>query len=59
VLQDFGLIHTGTITEVPRLKYTPPSDLYHSALRPPEVYESTRVNASLQVYDFQEAPPGG
>lgn len=42
---------------MPRLTYTPPADLYHSALRPPEIYESTRINASIHVYDFRSAPP--
>ena len=42
---------------MPRLTYTPPADLYHSALRPPEIYESSQVNASLQVYAFRPAPP--
>lgn len=42
---------------MPRLAYTPPADLYHSASSPPELYESNRVNASLQIYDFQEASP--
>jgi hypothetical protein len=41
---------------VPRLRYEPPPDLYHSALRPPDNYESTRINASLQVYPFRPAP---
>ena len=41
---------------VPRLRYVPPADLLHSALRPPENYESTQINASLQVYDFRAAP---
>jgi len=40
----------------PHLSYTPPADLYHSALRPPEVYESTKINASIHVYDFRSAP---
>jgi hypothetical protein len=40
----------------PRLRYEPPADLYHSALRPPDNYESTRINASLQVYPFRMAP---
>jgi len=39
----------------PRLRYEPPADLYHSALRPPENYESTQINASLQVYVFRPA----
>ncbi len=43
-------------TERPRLRYVPPADLLHSALRPPENYESTKINASLQVYDFRPAP---
>ena len=42
---------------MPRLTYTPPADLYHSALRPPEIYESSQVNASLQVYAFRPTPP--
>jgi hypothetical protein len=42
---------------MPRLIYTPPAELYHSALRPPEAYESTRVNAAIHVYDFRSAPP--
>jgi hypothetical protein len=40
----------------PRLRFEPPPDLYHSALRPPDNYESTRINASLQVYPFRVAP---
>ncbi len=40
----------------PRLRYDTPADLLHSALRPPENYESTRINASLQIYDFRPAP---
>jgi hypothetical protein len=40
----------------PRLRFEPPADLYHSALRPPDNYESTRINASLQVYPFRIAP---
>jgi hypothetical protein len=43
-------------TSPPRLRYEPPADLMHSALRPPENYESTRINASLQVYAFRPAP---
>jgi hypothetical protein len=43
-------------TNAPRLRYEPPADLYHSALRPPDNYESTRTNASLQVYPFRPAP---
>jgi hypothetical protein len=42
---------------MPRLTYTPPVELYHSALRPPEVYESTQINASIHVYHFRSAPP--
>jgi hypothetical protein len=38
------------------LRFETPADLFHSALRPPENYESTRVNASLQVYAFRPAP---
>jgi hypothetical protein len=41
---------------MPRLAYTPPVELYHGALRPPEVYDSTRTNASIQVYDFRPVP---
>ena len=40
-------------TSPPRLRFVPPADLYHSALGPPDNYESTRVNASLQVYGFR------
>jgi hypothetical protein len=43
-------------TSVPRLRYEAPADLLHSALRPPENYESTRIKASLQVYAFRRAP---
>jgi hypothetical protein len=43
-------------TSPPRLRYEPPVDLLHSAIRPPENYESTRINASLQVYVFRPAP---
>lgn len=42
----------------PRLAFTAPAELYHSALRPPEVYESTQTNASVQVYVFRQAPAG-
>ena len=42
---------------MPRLKYEPPADLFHSALRPPEVYESTLINASIHIYDFRSAAP--
>src|SRR4051794_3517633 len=41
---------------VPQLIYTPPRELFHSALRPPEIFDSTEVNASIQVYDFRQAP---
>ena len=47
---------TGQST-MPRLVYSPPAELYHSALRPPEIYESSQVNASMQVYLFRQAPP--
>jgi hypothetical protein len=40
---------------LPRLRYEPPADLMHSALGPPENYESTRISASLQVYAFRAA----
>jgi hypothetical protein len=40
-------------TTPPRLRFEPPADLYHSASSPPENYESTRINASLQVYVFR------
>src|SRR5437867_345543 len=40
-------------TSPPRLRLVPPADLYHSALGPPENYESTKINASLQVYAFR------
>ena len=41
----------------PRLTYTPPADLYHSALRPPEVSTSPRRSTrSIYVYDFRSAP---
>jgi hypothetical protein len=40
-------------TSPPRLRFEPPADLYHSALGPPDNYESTRINASLQVYRFR------
>jgi len=43
-------------TSPPRLRFEAPADLYHSALRPPENYESTKTNASLQVYVFRQAP---
>ena len=42
-------------SELPRLKYDAPEQLLHSALRPPEVYESTLVNASIHVYSFRPA----
>jgi len=44
-------------SRVPRLKYEAPADLFHSALRPPEVYESTVTNASIHIYDFRPAVP--
>src|SRR4029078_322902 len=34
---------------LPRLRYEPPADLLHSALGPPENYESTSITASLQL----------
>lgn len=40
----------------PRLAFVPPAELYHSALRPPEIYESNQTNASVQVYVFRQAP---
>jgi len=40
---------------LPRLRYEPPADLMHSALGPPENYESSRISASLQVYAFRAA----
>lgn len=40
---------------LPRLRYEPPAELQHSAIGPPENYESTRINASLQVYAFRAA----
>lgn len=43
-------------SEIPRLKYDAPAQLFHSALRPPEVYESTVVNASIHIYAFRPAP---
>lgn len=39
----------------PRLKYEAPAQLFHSALRPREVYESTVVNASIHIYSFRPA----
>lgn len=45
------------LNRAPRLVLVPPAELYHSALRPPEVYESTQTNASSQVYLFRQAPP--
>jgi len=42
-------------SQPPRLRYEPPADLLHSALGPPENYESTRINASLQIYVFRPA----
>jgi len=39
----------------PRLKYEAPAQLFHSALTPPEVYESTVVNASIHIYRFRPA----
>ena len=39
----------------PRLKYEAPAQLLHSALTPPEVYESTVVNASIHIYRFRPA----
>jgi hypothetical protein len=40
---------------VPRLKYEAPAQLLHSALTPPEVYESTVTNASIHIYHFRPA----
>ena len=48
-------VSTAAQPRVPRLRYDPPADLLHSALRPPENYESTRISASVQVYDFRPA----
>jgi len=45
----------GAQPRLPRLRYDPPADLLHSALGPPENYESTRINASLQIYAFRAA----
>jgi hypothetical protein len=42
---------------IPRLRYEAPAQLLHSALRPPEVYESTVANASIHIYGFRPAPP--
>lgn len=39
---------------VPVLKYTPPPGYYHSAITPPDSYESNEVKASVQVYPFRK-----
>ncbi len=50
-LQGLVAAQSGT----PRLRYEAPALLFHSALRPPEVYESTVVNASIHIYAFRPA----
>jgi hypothetical protein len=38
------------------LRCESPADLLHNALGPPDNYESSRINASLQIYAFRTAP---
>jgi len=56
MLQVLPAVSAAGQTNPPRLRFEAPADLLHSALRPPENYESTRINASLQVYTFRPAP---
>lgn len=48
-----AVINAGAQPVMPELRYDPPPNFYHSAIRPPDDYTSNQFDASLQVYPFR------